>query len=65
MATVEDLIRKYQTDEAFQKEVKEALKDGKISASELIAFGKRHGVKVSLTEVPKYLKQLKEIGLIR
>ena len=45
--------------------VKEYLKDGKISASELIAFGKRHGVKVSLTEVPKYLKQLKEIGLIR
>ena len=65
MATVEDLIRKYQTDEAFQKEVKEVLKDGKISASELIAFGKRHGVEVSLTEVPKYLKQLKEIGLIR
>ena len=65
MATVENLIRKYQTDEAFQKEVKEVLKDGKISASELIAFGKRNGVKVSLTEVPKYLKQLKEIGLIR
>ncbi len=64
MATVEDLIRQYQTDEAFQKEVNEQLKDGKITPAELLAFARRHGVKVSLAEIPKYIQQAKEIGLI-
>ena len=41
MATVEELIRQYQTDEALQKEVADILADGKISAAEFMSFAKK------------------------
>lgn len=65
MATVEDLIRQYQTDEKFQAEVEAVLKDGKITPGEFMSFAKKHGVKISLTDIPKYLEQAKQIGLIK
>ena len=65
MATVEDLIKQYQTDKKLQQEVAEILKDGKVSAAEFMSFAKRHGVKVSITDIPKYLEQAKQIGLIK
>ncbi len=65
MATVEELIRQYQTDEALQKEVADILADGKISAAEFMSFAKKHGVKVSLTDIPKYMEEAKKAGLIK
>ena len=65
MATVEELIKRYPNDEALQKEVAEILSDGKVSAAEFMSFAKRHGVKVSLTDIPKYLEQAKKAGLIK
>ena len=65
MATVEELIQQYQTDPALQKEVADILKDGKVSAAEFMGFAKKHGVKVSLADIPKYLEQAKQAGLIK
>ena len=65
MATVEDLIKQYQTDESFRKEVAEVLADGRITPQEFMAFAKRHGVKVSLMEIPGYIQKAKEAGLIK
>ena len=65
MATVEELIKQYQTDKALQKEVADILKDGKISAMEFMNFAKKHGVKVSLTDIPKYMEEAKKAGLIK
>lgn len=65
MATVEDLIKQYETDPELRKEVEEVLKDGKITATEFMAFAKKHGVKVSLADIPKYLNKAKELGLIK
>ena len=65
MATVEELIKQYQTDKALQKEVADILKDGKISPMEFMSFAKKHGVKVSLTDVPKYMEEAKKAGLIK
>ena len=64
MATVEELIKQYQTDKALQKEVADILKDGKISPMEFMNFAKKHGVKVSLTDIPKYMEEAKKAGLI-
>ena len=65
MATVEELIRQYQTDPALQKEVADIVKDGRGSPAEFMSFAKRHGVKVSLADIPKYMAQAREIGLIK
>ena len=65
MATVEELIRRYPTDKALQKEVAEILSDGKISPAEFMRFAKKHGVKVSLADIPKYMEQAKKAGLIK
>ena len=65
MATVEELIKRYPTDQTLQKEVAEILSDGKVSPAEFMSFAKRHGVKVSLTDIPKYLEQAKKAGLIK
>ena len=65
MATVEELIEQYQTDPALQREVDDILKDGKVSAGEFMSFAKKHGVKVSLADIPKYLEQAKQAGLIK
>ena len=65
MATVEELIKQYQTDKALKKEVADILKDGKISPMEFMNFAKKHGVKVSLTDIPKYMEEAKKAGLIK
>ena len=65
MATVEELIKQYQTDKSLQKEVADILKDGKISPMEFMNFAKKHGVKVSLTDIPKYMEEAKKAGLIK
>lgn len=64
MATVDELVKQYQTDEALQKEVADILADGKISIMEFMEFAKKHDVNISITELPNYVKQAKELGFI-
>ena len=64
MATVDELVQQYQTDEALQKEVADILADGRISITEFMNFAKKHDVNISLTELPNYVKQAKELGFI-
>ena len=65
MATVAELVEQYKTDEALQKEVADILADGKISISEFIGFAKKHGVEVSLADLPSYMEMAKELGFIK
>ena len=64
MATVDELVKQYQTDEELQKEVADILADGKISLMEFMNFAKKHDVNISITELPNYVKQAKELGFI-
>ena len=65
MATVEQLIEQYQTDEKLQQEVADILADGKVTIKEFMAFARKHDVEVSLADLPKYLEQAKELGFIQ
>ena len=65
MATVDELVKQYETDEALQKEVADILADGKISIMEFMHFAKKHDVKVSLEDLPKYREKAKKLGFIK
>lgn len=65
MATVEELVHQYQTDKALQDEVAAITADGKVTISEFIAFAKKHDVKISLSDIPKYMEQAKQLGFIK
>ena len=65
MATVEQLIEQYQTDEKLQQEVADILADGKVTIKEFMTFAKKHDVEVSLADLPKYMEQAKELGFIQ
>jgi hypothetical protein len=65
MATVEELVKQYETDEALQKEVADIVADGKITLMEFMHFAKKHNVKVSLDELPKYTEQARKMGFIK
>ena len=65
MATVEQLIEQYQTDENLQQEVADILADGKVTIKEFMTFARKHDVEVSLADLPKYLEQAKELGFIQ
>ncbi|MBQ6333269.1 MAG: hypothetical protein IJI34_10985 [Clostridia bacterium] len=65
MATVEELVQQYQTDKALQDEVAAITADGKVTISEFIAFAKKHDVKISLSDIPKYMEQAKQLGFIK
>lgn len=65
MATVEELVQQYQTDKALQDEVAAILADGKVSISEFITFARKHDVNVSLSDLPKYMEQAKQLGFIK
>ena len=65
MATVEDLVKQYQTDKALQKEVEGILADGKISFQEFVTFAKKHSVNISLADFPKYSVIAKEMGFVK
>ena len=55
MATVEELIKQYETDPELQKEVEAILADNKITMGEFIGFAKKHDVEVSLADFPKQI----------
>lgn len=65
MATVEELIEQYKTDEALKKEVDEILADGKVTITEFMSFAKKHDVDVSISDFPKYLAEAKKMGIIK
>ena len=65
MATVAELVEQYQTDEALQKEVADIVADGKITMTEFLSFAKKHGVSISLSELPQYIEQAKQLGFIK
>ena len=65
MASVEELVKQYETDEALQKEVADIVADGKISIMEFVNFARKHNVKVSLEELPKYTEQARKLGFIK
>ena len=65
MATIAELIEQYKTDEALQKEVADIVADGKVTVSEFMAFAKKHGVSVSLAELPGLMEQAKQLGFIK
>ena len=65
MATVQDLVKQYETDPALQKEVADILADGKVSMTEFFTFVKKHDVDVSLADLPKYMEEAKKLGFIR
>ena len=54
MATVDELVKQYETDEKLQKEVADIVADGKITIMEFMHFARKHNVKVSLEDLPKY-----------
>lgn len=65
MATVEELVEQYKTDEALQKEVADIVADGKITFMEFVTFAKRHNVNISPADLPKYSAMAKELGFIK
>ncbi|MBR3200422.1 MAG: hypothetical protein IKG17_03685 [Mogibacterium sp.] len=65
MATVEELIRQYDTDPELKKEVDGILADQKITIGEFMGFVKNHDVEVSLADFPKIIEEAKKAGLIK
>ena len=65
MATVEELIKQYDTDEKLKAEVDEILADNKITLTEFMDFVNKHDVEVSLKDFPKIIKEAKDAGLIK
>lgn len=65
MATIEELVKQYRTDEKLQKEVADILADGRLSAQEFLKFAKKHNVDVNLADLPKYLEQARKLGFIK
>lgn len=65
MATVEELIKQYDTDPELKAEVEEILADQKITFTEFVDFVNKHDVEVSLRDFHKIIKEAKEAGLIK
>lgn len=65
MATVDELIQQYQTDEELQKEIADILADGKVTIPEFIAFTRKHNLDVSIDQLPSYIEKAKELGLMK
>ncbi|MBQ2769629.1 MAG: hypothetical protein IJF41_00120 [Clostridia bacterium] len=65
MATIQELIERYPKDAKLQADVAAVLKDGKVGAMEVLALAKKYDVDISLSDVPKFLEQAKQLGLIK
>ena len=65
VATVDELVKQYETDEKLQKEVADIVADGKITIMEFMHFARKHNVKVSLEDLPKYTEQARKLGFIK
>ena len=65
MATVDELVRQYETDPELQREVDAILEDGKITIGEFKAFAKNHDLEISLLELPNIIKKAKNLGMLK
>ena len=65
MATVDELVKQYETDPELRKEVDAILADGKITMTEFLSFAREHDVDISLRDLPKYIEEAKKLGLIK
>lgn len=65
MATIEELLKQYETDETLKAEVDEILADQKITFTEFVDFINKHDVEVSLKDFHKIIKEAKAAGLIK
>lgn len=65
MATVEQLVKQYETDPALQKEVAAIVADGKVSVNEFLTFARKHDVEINLADMPKYMAEAKKLGFIK
>ena len=65
MATVEELVKQYDTDPELKKEVDDILADGKITMKEFLTFASDHDVDVSLKDMPGIIAEAKKLGLIK
>lgn len=64
MATIDELVKQYNTDPAFHKEVEDILADGQITIEEFMTFARKHKVNVSLMDLPKIIAKAKELGML-
>lgn len=65
MATVEELVKQYETDKNLQAEVAKITADGKVSVMEFLSFAQKHNVEVSLDQMPKYMAEARKLGFIK
>lgn len=65
MATVEELVKQYETDPELRKEVEKILEDGKITMMELLSFAKQHDVDISVGDLPKIIEEARKLGFIK
>ena len=64
MATIQELVKQYDTDPELRKEVDACLEDGKITMKEFLTFAGKHEVDVSLKDLPKIISEAKKLGLV-
>ena len=64
MATIQELVKQYDTDPELRKEVDAILEDGKITMKEFLPFAGKHEVDVSLKDLPKIISEAKKLGLV-
>ncbi|HWP21729.1 MAG: hypothetical protein ABFC73_14775 [Clostridiaceae bacterium] len=64
MATIEQLVKQYETDKALQAEVAAIVADGKVTMMEFMAFAKKHDVSISIEDLPKYIAEAKKLGFM-
>ena len=65
LATIDELLKQYETDPELKKEVEKILEDEKITFAEFRGFVKAHDVEVSISDFPAIIKQAREAGLIK
>ena len=64
MATIQELVKQYDTDPELRKEVDAILEDGKITMKEFLTFAGKHEVDVSLKDLPKIISEAKKLGFV-
>ena len=64
MATIEQLVKQYETDKALQAEVAAIVADGKVTMMEFMTFAKKHDVSISIEDLPKYIAEAKKLGFM-
>ncbi|MPN59530.1 hypothetical protein SDC9_207251 [bioreactor metagenome] len=64
MATIEQLVKQYETDKELQAEVAAIVADGKVTMMEFMTFAKKHDVSISIEDLPKYIAEAKKLGFM-